>query len=438
MSFPVFLIGPMLRIIAGVVRYALDASKNAQDDAPSVSTQPPTMEFSPLLAELVGSQAYGNAILPVGWLVPEGDAATQLTGAPPAPVARTLTAIGTPGTEPRAILTAPANAGLKPVFVQGDPRSVFQDFEAIPEKSQAPAPVAILEATPDAERFVAAGPDQGIALGEAPVRSGLQASPPAEDLSILGRELLGATNEGQGSPAARTSDLRSATLPVNFSPAPDVAPAEPLREGDGFSGETAPHFRERGFSLETVRLGREPAGDRFEPPIQPADLPPVPPAHAEVHRVAAPDLPEEVTAAPPREWRNIEDQLVHAVRINLESGRTEARLHLDPPDLGAVRIQIVMDRNALSLSFHAENNATRNLLEASLHQLRDSLNREGISVGQMSVALSFDLAGRNSGHAPAPRRVREGSWPFPASARPIARETTMAPALSPGGLDLFA
>jgi hypothetical protein len=214
--------------------------------------------------------------------------------------------------------------------------------------------------------------------------------------------------------------------------------APPVREGDGFFTETAPRFQERGFTLEDVRHGRAPVGERFELPVQGADLPLIPPTHAAVHRVAAPDLPVEEVAAAPIEWRNVEDQLVHAVRINLESGRTEARLHLEPPDLGAVRIQMVMDRDALSLSFHAESGTTRNLREASLHQLRENLNREGISVGQMSVALSFDLAGRDPGQAPAARRMREGSWPIPAPVRPIERETTVAPALSAGGLDLFA
>jgi hypothetical protein len=349
-----------------------------------------------------------------------------------------LTGITPPPTEAKTFRTAPENAALRPVLVQGDPRGVLQDFGAVQGKSQAPPPVEVLGAIPVAERLVDPSPDPGIALSETPVRNGLQPSLPEEKFSTPGLELLGAAKEGLGPPAARSSALRSEALPVSFSPAPEMGEAPPVGEGDGFFAETAPRFQERGFTLEDVRHGRAPVGERFELPVQGADLPLIPPTHAAVHRVAAPDLPVEEVAAAPIEWRNVEDQLVHAVRINLESGRTEARLHLEPPDLGAVRIQMVMDRDALSLSFHAESGTTRNLLEASLHQLRENLNREGISVGQMSVALSFDFAGRNPGQAPAARRLREGSWPIPAPVRPIERETTVAPALSAGGLDLFA
>lgn len=154
-------------------------------------------------------------------------------------------------------------------------------------------------------------------------------------------------------------------------------------------------------------------------------------AHAAPTDVSASPAPQPAVELP-----RLVDQLASSVRVNWESGRSEARLSLVPPDLGTVRVQMVMEHSSLSLTFTAGSEHARGMIQSSLSELRENLTGQGIDVGQMSVLV--DLAGRNSERSFSAFDLNDGrpeALPRAPVVQPVLAER-LAPALS--GLDLFA
>lgn len=447
MSFPLFLIGPVLQIIAGVVRYAIDASKDASEDAPP-SSHRPTMEFSPLLAELVGSQAYAGTLLPQGWLVPAGD-----PGAATSSASNPLSSIAPPvlpevGVQPFPLQEVVVT-DIRPLTKSMPAEAAGNAPPLAPVLTAEPAPVelnsSISNRAPEFVEQLKAGTAPNIpeAIHPDAIRAGLEKMTDQEKLQsspLLGpgaRLLPGATDQGQAAQAAR---LLTPTLPFSGIPVPPDQPAIEGVPAIGGNGHTNSFAATRGHdgSLSLDGMPKRFVPESHDQPFQSPEALLVGAAPDHLSKTHENPRVNEVATVAPRELPSVTDQVVHAVRINWENGRTEARLHLEPPDLGVVRIQMVMDHTALSLRFHAGSDAARSLLEASLHELRDQLAQQGISVGQMSVGVALDLAGRSGGQMPAPFRVRDERWRQPASARVPESHTVPAPAISLSAIDLFA
>ena len=432
MSFPIFLISPMLKVIAGVVQYAIDSAKDAEPKVSSVSRQTPTMEFSPLLAELVGSQAYASAMVPTGWLTPEGDpnagaiataSSGDAVGVPSAPISN-LSVAG-------AQLPF-ANASLRPVVVQGTP---IIPVSGQTSESTAEAPLV----QPNTPALVADEATSGV-VGQGVQQPEIEKPVFGDAVQGEAAKLILAHASIESAKEQRAVSVSELT-PIAIDPSSREEPVKGASASQGEQGvpfgsaERAPRTGLASDPLPVAQIQSMP--DRSEP-LQNGDLTAIPTALPHAHRITGLEQAHEAAPASPRELPGLTEQLVHAVRINLETGRTEARLHLEPPDLGAVRIQMVMDQQSLSLRFHAGSDTTRELLEASLGELRDNLAQQGIAVGQMSVGLTLDLANQNGGQLPAPWTIRDERWPAAASPRTPEPQLVTAPQVSLSALDLFA
>lgn len=92
---------------------------------------------------------------------------------------------------------------------------------------------------------------------------------------------------------------------------------------------------------------------------------------------AAPDTPAQASlnAAPHSEAFGL--QLSHQVTLWLRQGVTEARLHLNPAELGPVQIAISLDGQAAQVRLTAEHLPTRLALEQALPSLAGSLAEAG-------------------------------------------------------------
>jgi flagellar hook-length control protein FliK len=437
MSFPFFLIGPMLKIISGVVQYAIDSSKDAAPEPSSISRQAPTVEFSPLLAELLGAQAYANAMVPTGWLTPAGDPNASITLAEPS--AATVVALSAPGSSVALADAQPvfANASLRPVFVQGKPALPMPGLAS--ESTGEPLSVQLNTSSLVGDETVSSVVSQAVQQPEGnglekPSVGGVFQGNAAKLIS--GHPSIESAKEQSASGTARASEL-----PIMIDASSRELPIKGTSAGQGEQGvpfgssDRSPHAR---LTLDPLPASQSPSAQDRAEPFQNVDLTVIQTVPSHAHRITGLDQAGEAPPLSPRELPGITEQLVHAVRINVESGRTEARLHLEPPDLGPVRIQMVMDQQALSLRFHAGSDTTRALLEASLGELRDNLAQQGISVGQMSVGLTLDLANQNGGQLPAPWMVRDERWPSTTSTRTPEPQLVPAPQISLSALDLFA
>jgi flagellar hook-length control protein FliK len=112
------------------------------------------------------------------------------------------------------------------------------------------------------------------------------------------------------------------------------------------------------------------------------------PALASQPPAAAPDRPAEASAArrpsPPAPAPQAE-QVAHAVIERVERGGGEARIHLDPPDLGEVTIRVAIDGDHVRLEVHAARPEAAHLLREHTVDLSSLLGSRGLDLVDVYV-----------------------------------------------------
>jgi len=91
------------------------------------------------------------------------------------------------------------------------------------------------------------------------------------------------------------------------------------------------------------------------------------------------------------------DQVIRKFQVLLLEGRQEAHLHLEPKELGALRIKIVIENGMISAKLEANNPMVKSILEANLTNLKQSLQDRGFDVKgfQVSVGEHFQASGED-------------------------------------------
>ena len=89
------------------------------------------------------------------------------------------------------------------------------------------------------------------------------------------------------------------------------------------------------------------------------------------------------------------------VSLLARGGQHEARLQLNPAEMGPITVQIAVDGVAARVHFQAELSATRELIEASLPALASSLHESGLTltgggVSQQGAQADQQAAGRQA------------------------------------------
>jgi hypothetical protein len=135
--------------------------------------------------------------------------------------------------------------------------------------------------------------------------------------------------------------------------------------------------------------------------------------------------------------RPVVEQVVERLRLVRGDGRHELSIRLDPPDLGTVRVEAVMDGHRLALVIQAEADHARDALLQGLPRLREALAQHGIVVEHSRVSLGLDTSpGGDSGRG---HRPFEPEPVLPPPVRPLGRDPhPMAPAARTRGVDLWA
>ena len=154
-----------------------------------------------------------------------------------------------------------------------------------------------------------------------------------------------------------------------------------------------------------------------------------PPTAAAPEESARPDP----AAAP----RSVVEQVTERIGLIPREGRHEVSLRLEPPELGAVRIEAVLEGQYLTLRIRTELEPARAALEQALPQLKESLSQQGIIAGRVTVQLGLDASAREfSGQGFAgfgrPGLEEPAARPLGQTARPALRHE-----LSPQGFDLW-
>jgi hypothetical protein len=139
----------------------------------------------------------------------------------------------------------------------------------------------------------------------------------------------------------------------------------------------------------------------------------------------APDAVEGATHAASASPRAPVEQVAERVGLAHREGREEVSFRLDPPELGAVRIQAVLEGQRLTLHIRTEHEAARAALEQSMPQLKESLSQQGIVAGRVTIELGLDTSPRGfagQGFAGSPRE-ETGDVPARSNAVSVPRRT---------------
>ena len=214
-------------------------------------------------------------------------------------------------------------------------------------------------------------------------------------------------------------------LPAPAIPAEPVTPkqqSDPLAAVSPGAAKGDPKSESRKadpglFGAERQAAAQAAPADRLAPPAEalaPVELHKAPSPRAEgdavgllapVHEARAgngaggarPALP---VAAPvgTAQWR---EEFSAAVRVIATERIQSAELHLNPPELGPVRVSLRIDSNDASIAFAAPHAETRQALEAALPRLREMLEAGGIALGNASVDIAGSGAFRREQDAPA-------------------------------------
>ena len=158
--------------------------------------------------------------------------------------------------------------------------------------------------------------------------------------------------------------------------------------------------------------------DERKDPDTPAPFPPIPLAPPPPPSAAAGGRPElegpaavplEGPAAPPGTWApgpaavskepdaasaEIVDRAAREEAPTPSRGVARLRLVLTPPDLGELRLDLVLRRSTLQVALQAERASAAEAILAQLPALREALERRGVSLGELTVSSDGDPARR--------------------------------------------
>ncbi|MCL5960085.1 MAG: flagellar hook-length control protein FliK [Chloroflexi bacterium] len=101
---------------------------------------------------------------------------------------------------------------------------------------------------------------------------------------------------------------------------------------------------------------------------------------------------------------SIADQIARRANLMLGRGRAALSLQLDPPELGKVRVHVSFSSDGLQVRLAAEANGTRDIIQASLPQLRTAFESQGLTVDRFDLAAGPGFSGFHSSADGAPRQ----------------------------------
>lgn len=188
--------------------------------------------------------------------------------------------------------------------------------------------------------------------------------PGGRPVAANGRMATPADKDGRyaGNEVQRGEDIRSSEIKQQISA---------LSETGGYKKEREQAGDKNGFTEKTVEI--------------------LPTGMALVQREISPALiqiqPSNRSFLP----TTLFEQFGHHISGAIQRGDGVIRLKLTPPELGTIRVSLDMKENTLRLGLVAENSMVRDVLLASIHELRNSLLNQGIAMDGLDVRIGEDL-----------------------------------------------
>lgn len=308
--------------------------------------------------------------------------------------------------------------------------------EAPPSSTQTSEPVASAspgsESEPDAPEVTLETPSDATADVEADAMEALLSF----DLNMVVTPTPAETSAAAQMPATSVTEAASPSLSTAAMPKPrpiassamaqgvaakparaSETPAEGMQSGDPVGGEAtkAPRLAEvldlaAGADATADGAGRHEASAPVlaKPEAHPASSSP----NAMVAGTAPVSTPSSADSAPAQAGTplpgavldNAEDQgnvdrVARGLRTAVNQGGGTVTLRLNPPELGLVRIQMEVQDGVVSAKFTTEHESVRHLLNQQMGQLREALQRQGLSIDRLDVQTQATPSTNGSGQA---------------------------------------
>jgi flagellar hook-length control protein FliK len=95
----------------------------------------------------------------------------------------------------------------------------------------------------------------------------------------------------------------------------------------------------------------------------------------------------------PVQKADIVNQVVEKAKIILDGGKSEMVMQLKPDSLGKVELKVVTEQGLVAAKFIAENEQVKAVLETNMQLLKDTLEKQGMAVQELSVSVQRDTSG---------------------------------------------
>ena len=80
-------------------------------------------------------------------------------------------------------------------------------------------------------------------------------------------------------------------------------------------------------------------------------------------------------------------QVVEQAKVLVDDNRSEMVMQLKPDSLGKLTLKLVTENGIVAAKFVAENQQVKQVLEANMQTLKDSLEKQGMTVQNVSVSV---------------------------------------------------
>ena len=94
---------------------------------------------------------------------------------------------------------------------------------------------------------------------------------------------------------------------------------------------------------------------------------------------------KQVMQQPVKDSYHVASQIVDQARLISGQKNTEMIIQLKPEHLGELTLKVTVESGVVSASFHSNNNEVRNIIEASLPQLKQELSNQGLKIDNVDV-----------------------------------------------------
>ncbi|MFN0118791.1 MAG: flagellar hook-length control protein FliK [Elusimicrobiota bacterium] len=95
--------------------------------------------------------------------------------------------------------------------------------------------------------------------------------------------------------------------------------------------------------------------------------------------------------------QKVVDQIIQKFSVIQQAGQSQAQIELEPKELGKLKMVLTMDQDSVIVKFNVESQRVKEIVQAHLPQLKDSLLERGFTVERFDVAMM--ASGHNMDHS---------------------------------------